>query len=246
MKLSERVFLVGSGQYGMRITHFMDCNVFLLDGGSQCALIDAGSGLEPQRIVANIEKAGVELERVRLLLLTHAHADHAAGANWWREKYGLEIVCPREATPWVESGDEEKTSLRLAKRAGAYPADFVYPPCPIDRAVGDGDRVRVGEVELTVLETPGHARGHVSYAMLEDGALALFTGDVIFAGGTIVLQSTWDCSIQDYAATTARLHQMHIERLYPGHKAVLMSQAHRDIARAHEIFQSLGVPPNFN
>lgn len=246
MKLSPQVSLVGSGQYGMRLTHFMDCNVFLLDGGDECALVDAGAGVEPERIVEQIQNVDVAMERVRWLLLTHAHADHAAGARFWRERYGLQVVCPREAAPWVENGDREKTSLRRAIAAGAYPVGFEFPPCPVDRTVGEGDRVRVGTIELRVLETPGHARGHVSYLMDEAGAPALFSGDVIFAGGTIVLQSTWDCDIQQYAATTARLHELEIERLYAGHKPPLLSEAHRDIARAHEIFEGLGVPPNFN
>ena len=246
MRLSPQVVLVGSGQYGMRSSHFMDCNVYLLDGGAQCVLIDAGAGLEPERIVARIEAAGIDMKRVTQLLLTHAHADHAAGAHFWRNKYGLKVVCPREAAPWVESGDREKTSLRRAIAAGAYPADFEFAPCPIDREVGEGDAIQVGAVSLQVLETPGHARGHVSYMMSENGAPSLFTGDVIFAGGTIVLQSTWDCDIQQYAATMARLHKMNIERLYAGHKAPILNEAHREVARAHEVFEGLGVPANFN
>ena len=243
--LSPLVTLVASGQHGFRTSNALDCNVYLLKGGNEYALVDAGCGLEPERIVAHIEAAGVALHQVRTVLLTHAHADHAAGAHYWRTVHGMTVVAPAEAAPWIESGDEDKTSLRPARAAGAYPADYRYPPCPLDRTVVEGDCLTIGSLTVRVLETPGHARGHVSYLFEEEGATALFTGDVIFSGGTIVLQNTWDCSIQEYAATAARLHAMQLERLYPGHKTPLLTGAHHDIERAHRIFQGLGVPPNF-
>ena len=139
MRISERVSLVGSGQLGMRISHRLDCNVYLLNGGAECALIDAASGVEPERIVTNIEKAGVAMNRVRWLLLTHAHADHAAGAHFFHNRYGMEAICAAEAVPWIAAGDEEATSIRLAREAVVYPSDFIYPPCPVAKGVHEGD-----------------------------------------------------------------------------------------------------------
>ena len=60
---------------GFLASHPLDCNVFLLDGSTEHTLIDAGSGVEPKRIVANIEGAGVPPGRVKHVLLTHAHGD---------------------------------------------------------------------------------------------------------------------------------------------------------------------------
>jgi glyoxylase-like metal-dependent hydrolase (beta-lactamase superfamily II) len=244
MKISERVSLVGSGQLGMRISQRLDCNVYLLDGGDECALIDAGGGVEPERIVANIEKAGVAMDRVRWILLTHAHADHAAGAHFFQSRYGLQVICAEEAVPWIETSDEEATSISLAREAGVYPADFVYTKCPVSRGVREGDIMNIGSLQIRLLETPGHSRGHVSYLFEDNGHCSLLSGDVVFAGGKIVLQNIWDCSIQDYAATMAKLHYLRIERLYPGHGPALLSEAHRDIESAHTIFRNLGIPPN--
>jgi hypothetical protein len=117
MQISERVRLVGSGELGFQTSHLLDCNVFLLDGRTEHALIDAGSGVEPERVVANVERAGVPTDRVKRLLLTHAHGDHAAGARFFRDRLGVEVTCPEEAAPWLEQGDLEKPSLRLAKEA---------------------------------------------------------------------------------------------------------------------------------
>ena len=45
MQLTERVYLVGSGASGFSLTHHSDCHIYLIDGGSESALIDAGTGL---------------------------------------------------------------------------------------------------------------------------------------------------------------------------------------------------------
>jgi len=244
MRITERVAIVGSGQLGMRMTHPLDCNVYLVDGGSECALIDAGGGVDPESIVAYVEKAGVAMERVKYLLLTHAHGDHAAGARYFHDKYGLKVFCAHEAVPWMEDGDEEKISLPGAKAAGTYPMDFQFLPCPIARGVREGNTIQVGSLTLTVVETPGHARGHVSYLLDEVGQRALFSGDIVFPGGKIVLLNAWDCSLKDYSESMAKLHALKIERLYPGHGPFLMFGAWDDIERAHVKFQRLAVPAN--
>ncbi len=244
MRISEKVSLVGSGQLGFQVSNPLDCNVFLLDGGVECALVDAGSGLEPERIVENVERCGVSMERVGHLLLTHVHGDHAAGAHFFQERFGLEVTCAAEAAPWLEQGDTERTSLAAAREAGIYPRDFAYAPCTVRSAVVENDVVKVGDLELTVLETPGHSRGHVGYLWAEAGSSALFSGDSIFAGGKIILQNIWDCSIGDYADTARKLNGLRVERLYPGHGPFLLSQAHRHIEQADSYFQSLGIPPN--
>jgi glyoxylase-like metal-dependent hydrolase (beta-lactamase superfamily II) len=66
--------------------------------------------------------------------------------------------------------------------AGAADADEL--PVPVDRRVGDGDRVRVGRSELEVIHLVGHTPG--SIALLYDdpaGTPHLFTGDSLFPGG---------------------------------------------------------------
>lgn len=244
MRISERVSLVGSGALGFQISDPLDCNVFILDGGVECAMVDAGSGVDPERIVENAERSGVPMERVKHLLLTHVHGDHAAGARFFHDRFGLAVTCPAEAAPWLERGDTEKTSLDAAKAAGIYPQDFVFDPCPVRSPVRENDVVRVGHLELRVIETPGHSRGHVGYLWTQDGSSSLFSGDSIFAGGRVVLQNIWDCSIQDYADTARKLNGLRLERLYPGHGPFLLSQAYRHIEQAHARFENLGVPPN--
>ncbi|MNI41305.1 Hydroxyacylglutathione hydrolase [compost metagenome] len=156
----------------------------------------------------------------------------------------MNVVSAEEAALWLEQGDMDKTSLNAAKQAGVYPADFRYQACPVARGIREGERIRVGELELEVLETPGHSRGHVSYLLDHNGKCSLFAGDVLFAGGKIVLQNIWDCSISDYADSVAKLSKLQVDRLFAGHGPFLLTAAWQHIDKAHACFQRLEIPPN--
>ena len=240
MQLTERIHLVGSGRGGLRLSNLLDCNVFLLDGRDESALIDAGCGLEPERIVAQIESSGVDILKLSTLLLTHAHADHAAGAKFWHDEFGLKIVCAEEAKPWIETADAQKTSFQIARDSGVYPADFEFRTCPIARGVLQNDEIQIGDIALKVLETPGHARGHLSFLLEENRAL--FGGDICFAKGEISPQITWDFSTAEYSASIRKLHQLNINQLFPGHGPPLLSHAHWDIEIAHNAFSRFKLP----
>jgi len=91
--------------------------------------------------------------KLALVLNTHWHPDHAGGNQAIKDATGAEIVGPPEVT-------------RIA---------------PLDRPVGEGDEVRLGDTRLRVIQTDGHTQGHLSYYAAEAGAV--FVGDTLFALG---------------------------------------------------------------
>ena len=104
MKLTERIHVVGSGWLGFGLSHDLDCHVYLVNGGTELALIDAGAGLEVERIVANIRADGLDPGRLKYVLLTHAHSDHAGGCKFWKDRYGARVFGSPETAKFVTRG----------------------------------------------------------------------------------------------------------------------------------------------
>lgn len=145
MKIANRIHLIASGLLGCSLTHDNDCNVYAIDGGGEFALIDSGCGIETERLIENMKVDGICLNAVRLLLLTHCHLDHSGGANFLRDRLGLEVAASDVAARALKAGDEEAISLGAAKRAGIYPAEARLDACPVARALREGDKLVVGE-----------------------------------------------------------------------------------------------------
>ena len=172
--------------------------MYLVNGGTELALIDAGAGVELERIVSNIHADGLDPEKLKYVLLTHAHSDHAGGCKFWKERYGAQVFGSPETAKFVSRGDEQGISLTLAKAGGFYPADYHFPACPVDGELREGDLFRVGECQLRAIETSGHCCGMLSFLMTGEGRADLFSGDTIFHGGKILMTNVYDCNFQQY------------------------------------------------
>ncbi len=245
MRLTPRVRLVGSGRAGAGLSNPYDCHVYLIDGGGPLALIDAGAGLEPERILDNVRAGGRDPADIATIALTHAHADHAGGAAALRQATGAEVLAPGDAAGWLADADEEAVSLPAARRGGTYPADYRLPPCPGAASIGDGDVIPVGDLRLRTIATPGHAAAHVSFLLDGDDRRGLFGGDVVFHGGTVLLLSTPDCSIQALGKSLRRLHALDFEALYPGHAGISRRCGRRHLDAALREFDAQRVPRNY-
>jgi hydroxyacylglutathione hydrolase len=242
VKITDRIHLVGSGRNGLSLTDGIDCHVYLIDGGSECALVDAGGGRDTAGIARHIQADGFDLGRMKRLFLTHAHGDHAAGAAALRERLGVKVLASREIATAVRAGDERFASLDVARKAGIYPTDFTLAPCEVDEELRHGDAIPVGDLEVSVVAAEGHSRGHLAYVVSHAGMKSLFCGDAFFFGGRILLQHTWDCSVQESIATVERLAVLDVEGLYPGHGTFCVRQGRRQFEPALRSIAAL-LPP---
>lgn len=244
MKLTDTVYLVGSGSWGFGSSDEYDCHVYLVDGGEELALVDAGGGRNSEAILENIRADGLPLDRVRYLLLTHGHADHAGGAAGLRERLGLQVMASREIAEIIRKGDESAISLDSARVSGGYPSDFRFRPCPVNRELRQGDTIQLGRCALSVIETPGHSRGCISFWMEDKGRRYLFCGDSLFFGGKVALQNIPDCNLADSLATIRKLGELPVDVFLPGHLCISLSSGYRHIESALAVLARLGVPPS--
>jgi glyoxylase-like metal-dependent hydrolase (beta-lactamase superfamily II) len=196
-----------------------------------------------EAIVANVRADGFDPGRIRKLVLTHAHADHGGGAARLRDLTGSpEVLCSRVIAEIVRTADEAGVSLDAAKKAGFYPQDYVLEPCPVDGELADGDTIRIGDLSLTVLDTPGHCDGHVSLLLERGGERTLFSADAVFHGGTILLQNIWDCRLDAVIRTLRRLRELEVTALVPSHLAYSLANGQRHIERANDALDRLLIP----
>ena len=79
MKLTESIALVGSSRFGL--SNPFDCSIYAIDCGDGVVLIDAGVGLEPELVEANMRNDGFDPALVKAVVITHTHADHAGGGR---------------------------------------------------------------------------------------------------------------------------------------------------------------------
>ena len=245
MRLTDEVYVVGGGtSNAFGLSNDPDCHVYLVDGGSELALIDCGigEGDSIDRIVENVRAEGLDPSRITKLVVTHYHMDHAGGAARIRERLGVDVMAPAGAAETLRTGDERTVALDTAKAAGLYPADYRFEPVEVAVEVREGDRVSVGRLELEAIETPGHCDGHVSYLLRGSEMTYLFSGDAVFSRGRVVLQNIHDCSIQKSAESIAKLAAVSFDALLPGHGAVCLDGGPRHVAMAHNACQTLFVP----
>ena len=152
-------------------------------------------------------------------------------------------TAPAGVADWIREGNDAAISLDLACAVGVYPAGSTLHPCPVEVELREGDSIAVGDVSLSVLDTPGHSDGHVSLVLEDEAGRSLFSGDVVFAGGKILLQPTYDCRVDAHVASLRKLRDLDITSLLPGHFALCMTDGQSHIEAANAYLDALTLPP---
>ncbi|MBW3639210.1 MAG: MBL fold metallo-hydrolase, partial [Actinobacteria bacterium] len=157
-------------------------------GEDSCVVVDPGPLDEGH--LAEVAATGP----VAVVLLTHGHADHSAGAGRLAELTGASV-----------------RALDPAHRLG-------------EQGLGEGDVVAAAGVELRVLATPGHSADSLSFVLAgqDGGDAAVLTGDTILGRGTSVVAHP-DGRLGDYLDSLCRLRELGERTVLPGHGPELPS-----------------------
>src|SRR5436853_3335161 len=159
---------------------FLVTSAYLLDA-VEPALVETGPSTSAEHVERGLAQLGMGPGDLAHVIVTHIHLDHAGGAGTIARRYP-------NARLWVhERGAPhlaDPTKL-VASTARTYGEDRmrrffgVVEPVPAERltAISDGDRIPLGDRDLSVFATPGHASHHVC---LEDSRTgAVFAGDAL-------------------------------------------------------------------
>ncbi|WP_436527727.1 MBL fold metallo-hydrolase [Actinoplanes sp. HUAS TT8] len=148
-------------------------NVHLVVTDDGVVLVD--TGLPGQAAV--IERSLRPLGRLRAILLSHHHPDHAGSAAALRERTGARLIAHAAEAPYL-TGHFEAAEPEGRLRKFLFRRLAKVEPTKIDQLAGDGAEPIPG---FTVVHTPGHTRGHLSFLLDRAGGV-LFTGDAAATG----------------------------------------------------------------
>jgi metallo-beta-lactamase class B len=147
-RIISNVYYVGS----------QDLASYLITTPNGLILINSNLTSSVPQIRKNVEALGFHFEDVKILLISHAHWDHAAGSAEIKRLTGAKYMVMDADVPVVESGGA--TDFRYGAEAGSH-----FPVTKVDRVLHDGDEVKLNGVVLVAHKTPGHTKGCTTWTM---------------------------------------------------------------------------------
>lgn len=174
-----------------------NCYIVTEESTSDCVVIDPGA--DGSTIMDYLEDANLHC---KFVLLTHGHFDHTGAV--------LDVLAETDAALCMHSADVGVTV------GGDY---YRFVPPDGTKYFSDGDIISLGSLSFTVLETPGHTPGSVTFVCSDSstGESVLFTGDTLFRDS---------CGRTDFPGSSAEAIFKSLKRLaelpgdyevYPGH-----------------------------
>jgi metallo-beta-lactamase class B len=119
--------------------------VYLLTSPQGHILLGAGYADTTDIVEKNIAAMGFKLSDIKVIAPTHAHGDQAGGAAYFKQKTGAELALGFGDIPALEKGEGD------------------LAPVKVDRALHDGDVIKVGPLTVNVHAIPGHTPGSVTF-----------------------------------------------------------------------------------
>jgi glyoxylase-like metal-dependent hydrolase (beta-lactamase superfamily II) len=188
-------------------------NVYLIDGGSEFALIDIGYLDTTDEVIDLIRRMDFNLSTCKMVIATHADADHIQGLAHARDMLKTKVAAHPASKEPLESGDEILTYATIKAQDFSIP----MPRCKVDLLLNEGDVVQVGNQKLHVWHTPGHTAGQISFKM---GKL-LFSGDNIYKDSCVgAIDAHHGSNIPEFLKSLKRIVKDDSEYLLPSHGPV--------------------------
>jgi glyoxylase-like metal-dependent hydrolase (beta-lactamase superfamily II) len=217
LRLTDRIYLIGGSAYGYSAPG--DCNMYLVDCGSELALIDTGGGKGIPRVLENINRMGLELTSLDIAFITHCHYDHIGGNKDLKDATGCKIAAHELEKVEIETLGE-LTLFEMAREEG-----LSFEPTSVDMTLRGEQRVRVGDVSFKIIHTPGHTPGGISLRLEEDKVTNLFSGDTASAQGRLGYINGPGCDLKEWKRSIKKMLASKPDRLFPGHGVFVLSGA---------------------
>lgn len=213
----------------MHRIHHRHVSCFLLYVPGNAILVDCGRQGSEKRILAELQALGLAPGMLRLLVLTHAHYDHAGSAGRLSDLTGCRIMIHeseagrlREGFTELPSGTRWKARLLvglgriIARRLGSY------PPAGPDLLAGESEDLRPFGFPGKVLHTPGHTVGSM-VVLMEDGEL--IAGDTFFGLKGKQHFPPFAEDLPSLVRSWRSIREMPVKMIHPAHGGTIASKS---------------------
>lgn len=206
---------------------------YLIERGEDVAFVEAGTSPGVARLLALLDSKGLARERVRYVIVTHVHLDHAGGAGALMAALpkATLVVHPRGARHLIDPSKLIAGATAVygaAAVAGMYGEIMAVPEARVV-APADGQALPFGANELVFVDSPGHARHH--FSIWDPVSQGFFTGDTFGlsyrdfddAHGPWIMPTTTPVQFEPEAwhATLDRYLSFMPQRMYLTHYSVV-------------------------
>jgi glyoxylase-like metal-dependent hydrolase (beta-lactamase superfamily II) len=187
---------------------------YLVETPGRLLLVDAGMRHQEQAIVRAMRRIG--RSDLKLILITHAHADHYGSAAALTRLTGAPVAIHADDAPAMAAGQTRVRGRTRLQRA-AMPVLIrliAAPAVQADLLLNEGDTLELFGLPGRILHMPGHTPGSCCL-LLPDGTA--FAGDLVLTSGQPHLQRAFIDDREQLWASYLRLRGLDLERVYGGH-----------------------------
>ena len=192
---------------GPSVSHHYDATAYLLPIKDELVLIDCGTPLGYEKVLANIRSLGFDPRRITRIYATHGHYDHIGAAGLFRRDFGTALLVHGDDAPQVERGDAVLTSASLLYGETAE-------RIAVQQHISDMDCFSCDAGEISIWHTPGHSRGSCCFVLShKTGVRLLVAGDTLHGGFSALVgsdEALWRKSL-------ARIGKEHFDYYTFGH-----------------------------
>lgn len=213
-------------------------NSYLITGDDGYTLIDPGLHTEEAASFWHevLQNLSVQFSQIEKIVLTHYHPDHYGLAGWFQDQTNAPVFISAKGYEqvirmWGECRDNSKKLVQLFKAHGMdeVTASLIYEnsegfvklvsPQPEVTLLELDQEVRIGNLNYKMIETGGHAEGHLCFYHPQEG--------IIFCGDHVLPKITPNISLMpgadpnplhSFLQSLEQLNELDVIQAYPGHR----------------------------
>jgi metallo-beta-lactamase class B len=193
-RIFDNVFAIGNS----------GTTVYVIRTSSGLLMIDALGGNDApstsaqieSQLLAGFQKLDLDPAQVKVILITHGHADHFGGASYFQERYGSKV--------YVSAADWSLMENPPARgRGGRGPAGPPTPRPKHDMEIRDGETIALGDLKVTPVAVPGHTPGSMGFVFpVKDNGKSHMAA--LFGGAWLTPQILSDEALQTFQMSVQR------------------------------------------